>query len=167
MAYPEELLAVARQLANSHADLPVQASLRRALSTAYYALFHLLISEAVSACTDPALQQVLARTFDHGPMKQASERKRRDQSNEFQRRRAAGLDFSPDDRLCAVAEIFVEAQRVRHDADYNLLRMWSRDDVNGLLVKVAAAFDHWAAVRETPEARAYLASMLARDRRTV
>src|SRR6266481_574566 len=30
-----------------------QPSLRRALSTAYYALFHLLISEAVANCSDP------------------------------------------------------------------------------------------------------------------
>ena len=45
MAYPDELLELARELANLHPGHPHQASLRRAVSTAYYALFHLLISE--------------------------------------------------------------------------------------------------------------------------
>lgn len=46
MAYAEELLEFAQELANLHPDAPHQPSLRRAVSTAYDALFHLLISEA-------------------------------------------------------------------------------------------------------------------------
>jgi hypothetical protein len=43
-----------------------QASLRRAVSTAYYALFHLPIDEAVGNWGVPRQR---SRTFDHGKMK--------------------------------------------------------------------------------------------------
>ncbi len=47
MAFADDLLEQAYHLANKDAQ-PTQASLRRAVSTAYYALFHLLIDDAVS-----------------------------------------------------------------------------------------------------------------------
>jgi uncharacterized protein (UPF0332 family) len=43
MAFPDDLLEQANHLANREPELPRQASLRRAVSAAYYALFHLLI----------------------------------------------------------------------------------------------------------------------------
>jgi len=48
MPYPDHLLEQAHHLAKRERNRPRQASLRRAVSTAYYALFHLLISEAAS-----------------------------------------------------------------------------------------------------------------------
>lgn len=44
MTFHEELLGLAGELI--HRNEPSQAHLRRAVSTAYYAFFHLLISEA-------------------------------------------------------------------------------------------------------------------------
>ena len=41
MSFPNDLLEQARHLANREPKRPKQASLRRAVSTAYYALFHL------------------------------------------------------------------------------------------------------------------------------
>ena len=73
MAYADELLELAQDIANLHPDHPHQASLRRAVSTAYYALFHLLISEATANWQRPELRAVLGRVFDHGPMKQTEE----------------------------------------------------------------------------------------------
>jgi hypothetical protein len=75
MSYAEDLLAFARNIANLHPDEALQPSLRRALSTAYYALFHLLIADAIANCGDPEFRATLARVFDHGPMKKASEDK--------------------------------------------------------------------------------------------
>jgi len=68
MAYPDDLLQLALELADLHPGKAHQPSLRRALSTGYYALFHLLVSEATSNCTDPQFRATLARVFDHGPM---------------------------------------------------------------------------------------------------
>ena len=73
MAYPDDLLDVARQLTALHTENPHQASLRRAVSTAYYVLFHLLVSEATANWARPDLRPALGRCFDHGPMRTASE----------------------------------------------------------------------------------------------
>ena len=48
MAYANDLLELAQHLAKLDSENPRQACLRRAVSTAYYALFHLLIAEATS-----------------------------------------------------------------------------------------------------------------------
>lgn len=57
MAYADDLLELARHLANLDAGSARQASLRRAVSTAYYALFHLLELKG----THPELGLVTAR----------------------------------------------------------------------------------------------------------
>jgi uncharacterized protein (UPF0332 family) len=44
MAFADDLLADAHHLASRGGKRPNQSSLRRAVSTAYYALFHLLIA---------------------------------------------------------------------------------------------------------------------------
>ena len=51
---------------------PRQAGLRRAVSTAYYSLFHLLISEATSNWSRAEQRPALGRIFEHGKMKNAS-----------------------------------------------------------------------------------------------
>src|SRR5580704_10130436 len=73
MGYPDDLLQYAKQMAEQYPNEAHQPSLRRALSSAYYALFHLLICDAVANCTDPRFRAVLARMFDHGRMKNVCE----------------------------------------------------------------------------------------------
>jgi uncharacterized protein (UPF0332 family) len=48
MSFAQDLLEQAQHLVDWDGANPKQASLRRAVSTAYYALFHLLIDEAVN-----------------------------------------------------------------------------------------------------------------------
>lgn len=51
---------------------PHQSDLRRSVSTAYYALFHFLVAEAVATIsTDPTDAKVLCRAFGHAEMKDA------------------------------------------------------------------------------------------------
>jgi hypothetical protein len=69
MPFPEDLLQQAYDLASREPTDPKQASLRRAVSTASYALFHLLIDEAVSKWAIQRQRSVLARTFEDGRMK--------------------------------------------------------------------------------------------------
>lgn len=60
MAFPDDLLELAQDLRNLHPEgLRHQANLRRAVSTAYYALFHLLISEATANWARPELRAIL------------------------------------------------------------------------------------------------------------
>src|SRR5437667_2139211 len=78
MPFPDHLLEQAQLLTNLNQRRPRQASLRRAVSTAYYALFHLLISDACrSVVPGPAsvlLRNQIARAFTHREMHIASNR---------------------------------------------------------------------------------------------
>src|SRR5258708_8316828 len=76
MGYADDLLELAQLLANLEPTNPRQACLRRAVSTAYYALFHLLISEATLNWGRLELRSELGRIFEHGRMKNASMEKR-------------------------------------------------------------------------------------------
>src|SRR5580658_11266364 len=72
MAFAEDLLKQAFLLLNKESKNPTQASLRRSVSTAYYALFHLLIQEASANWSRADTRDYLARAFEHRTMKQAS-----------------------------------------------------------------------------------------------
>src|SRR5258708_1560887 len=69
MPFPDHLLEQARHLAHREKTRPRQASLRRSVSTAYYALFHLLISEATFNWKRADQRPLLARFFEHGKMR--------------------------------------------------------------------------------------------------
>lgn len=69
VALANDLLEQAYHLARKEPKRPRQASLRRAISTSYYALFHLLISEATrnwkQSSQRPALGPIFP-TWQHG-----------------------------------------------------------------------------------------------------
>jgi hypothetical protein len=72
MAYHDDLLSQALLLV--HTSPSTQASLRRAVSAAYYGVFHLLIAEATSNWSNVKLRAALGRAYDHGIMRTASNR---------------------------------------------------------------------------------------------
>ena len=74
VAHHDDLLQQALLLVHKESRNPKQASLRRAVSASYYALFHFLISEAVANWNRANLRAALGRAFDHGNMKAASNR---------------------------------------------------------------------------------------------
>src|SRR6202050_5778875 len=74
MVFADDLLNQAFLLLNKESKNPTQASLRRSVSTAYYALFHLLIQEASANWSRVDTRDYLARAFDHRTMKDASTR---------------------------------------------------------------------------------------------
>jgi hypothetical protein len=68
-----DLLAQAYHLAEYEGENPTQASLRRAVSTAYYALFHLLVEDAALRWDGSAeARGGVERAFQHGSMKSTS-----------------------------------------------------------------------------------------------
>jgi uncharacterized protein (UPF0332 family) len=66
---PEELPEQAKILLTLP---PNQVNLRRAVSSAYYSVFHLLIREASLKWSDPLHQARIARMFEHERMKRIS-----------------------------------------------------------------------------------------------
>jgi hypothetical protein len=70
MGYPEDLLDAARAFFS--VEPATHATLRRTVSTAYYALFHLLIEDACRLWDEPDHRGKLSRHFDHKRMREAS-----------------------------------------------------------------------------------------------
>jgi uncharacterized protein (UPF0332 family) len=153
------LLGLAERLVHLDRHRPQQASLRRAISTAYYALFHLLVWEATATLVaDPSLRGRFSRAFEHGDMKQASKKFASAHKPEQLANLTGGLPIPGD--LQEVALTFVKLQEQRHEADYDVTRTFTRDEVNDLVKRVRQAFQSWQAVREDPTARIYLAALL-------
>src|SRR5260370_33786593 len=121
MAFHDDLLEQAQHLANRERKLPRQASLRRAISSAYYALFHLLIAEAVSKWKISAQRPQLARIFEHGRMNAASERLLNVKVFPF-----TGEDPAVVGHLQKIATTFSQRYGQRQTGDYELATQWLR-----------------------------------------
>lgn len=165
MSFPNDLLDQARHLANREPKRPKQASLRRAVSTAYYALFHLLSIETAKNWKRPAERVTLARMLDHARMANVCTTKR-DKLNEFfNTRPAPGRDLDVLKHLHLISKTFVEMQEHRHHADYNGERTWSRTDVLQKIESVEAAFQSWKEIRDEHEAQNFLVTLLLKERK--
>lgn len=149
MRLASDYLEQARHLATRERTRPKQASLRRAVSSAYYALFHLLSDEAsktlVRGMRNSAdLQARTARTLDHGAMARAC---RAFSAGALPSSLRFLLPLDADLRL--VAERFAEAQENRHLADYNLQVTFNRTDTLNFIDQVEEAFDAYNRIQES------------------
>jgi hypothetical protein len=161
---PHQLLTHAGRLARSRNRDSLQADLRRAVSAAYYALFHLLTQDASRRFTGRAdLQPLVARKFDHGQVKQTAvqfARWREPPNTPFGR----AVPLVPDD-LRAVADAIQELQPARHQADYDPRPEadFTRGAVLEWVVMARSAFEAWERVRSDAAADAFLLALLFRD----
>jgi hypothetical protein len=161
MGIAVELLAVADRLAAPAAGEPEQASFRRSISTAYYALFHLLVQEAVQCWrASPSARFGLERRFEHKTMREVS--------NSILRGYWRGWSMPPPvipPELKVVARVFVDLQEARQQADYDNSRVWVSIDARNKVTDAQLAFESWAAVRTHPAASEYLLSLLIGSKR--
>lgn len=149
-------IRTAYRLAKAAPNRPQQSDLRRAVSTAYYALFHTLAREAAnrlvgvetSAPHSPAWTQAY-RALDHGTARAGCEQARR-------------LGFS--EPLTACADIFLVLQKERHRADYDPDYRTSRAEAQALISQAESAI---AAFNNAPAAdrRAFLIHLIFNRRR--
>jgi uncharacterized protein (UPF0332 family) len=159
MAYHDDLLQQAVLLVHKEPRSPKQASLRRGVSAAYYAVFHLLISEAVANWSRANLRAALSRAFDHGIMKAASNRIQDTRQFPF-----AGENPSVVANLRAVAKTFAQLQEKRHVADYDNTTFWTRTEALAQVKSAEQAFKNWKSIRNEQIAQAYLVSLVVRKR---
>jgi hypothetical protein len=152
MAFAEDLLEQAYHLARMGRTKPRQASLRRAVSTAYYALFNILIHDGAGNWKGRAQRARLARAFEHGKMRRASD--------VVVHSRFPGQDKQAASDLKKVASAFATLQEARHIADYDGSRKWSRTDALGMVDQADAALATWRTIRDEPIAQDYLLSLL-------
>jgi hypothetical protein len=144
----DDLLEDARHLAAKGAADDRKSCMRRAISTAYYAVFHLLIEDFVRHWEFEDQRARLARMFNHQRMKDAP--------------------FKPSDKnnptvveaaLIDVITGFGQLQGDRHRADYDLGWNIVRTDVNDAITLAEATFQKWRSIRDEEVSRNHLLSM--------
>jgi uncharacterized protein (UPF0332 family) len=130
-----------------------QAELRRAISTAYYAVFHLLISvSAERGVATMALRPYVARNFEHRHMLAVC-------------RKYTGLAIDMTGQpvpaeIQRIADSFVQLQNARHKADYNIKDSVTPVEAQTFVQMAGDAFADWATVAADPAANTYLTELL-------
>lgn len=162
MSLHKDLLMQARQLAIREPKRPKQASLRRAISTAYYALFHLLIDESsrmlVSGTQRNQLRLCIHRAFQHSDMKAAAVSFSK---GNVSAKLMPGLNGQTlQIPLQDVGKSFVELQQARHESDYDTARRFPRAETLDLIGQTEQAFIDWRGVRGTIQADTFLTALL-------
>jgi hypothetical protein len=162
-----DLLQQANELALRDPTRPKQANLRRAISAAYYSLFHLLTDQACrnvmgSRHEQAAYRHVLGRAFSHSTMKAACVAFA---GGTLKATVAKGLPatFSIHPTITRVASVFVDLQQRRHLADYDVSERHARPDVMNLIGQVEKVSADFIALPNCDERSFFLACLLTWD----
>ena len=137
---------------------PKQANLRRAVSAAYYSLFHFLVDEACRGIlgrqhTQQGFRRSLARAFVHTTMKNACGSFAKGQLPasviKALPKNQTGI-YAVSKAIMSIADTFGELQKKRHLADYDLSERFKRSEVLTLIEQVEA---HLADFEKRPRLR--------------
>ncbi len=159
VGFPEELLDQATTLVTGK---QTQANLRRAVSTAYYALFHLLIRDTIAHWSNPNHYPRLVRTFEHPRMKTASANMLKVLATETGNFDPAQLAVR--EKLGLVAQGVVDLQQARHRADYDTEEPLDAADALLRVEQAISAFYTWQEIKDENISQDYLYSLLFKDR---
>lgn len=173
MAYADDLLQQAVRLAQIDPRRPKQANVRRAVSAAYYAVFHEVIDRAVGAILSSAegsgpIGARLRRVVDHRSVLKSAKwftTPPRSLSPAVQAMRAAPGDSQPpvDPALAHTCRLFIRLYEQRHRADYDLTRPLSRDEAVRLIGNAEAAIQTLRALDPRGDALIFLLGCLFGD----
>lgn len=146
MIEPAELLTHASRLANSSAEV----DRRRAVSAAYYALFHTMAWSAARliAGSSNALAAATVRAVEHKVVANVSQ-------GYVNRKPKLG-----DLRLTIAAEVFIELQSARYEADYDLSTEFNSIKTSELVGKAAPVILSWPVEVPNDEWREFLVKIL-------
>lgn len=154
---PFDFLKAAEVLLSSAKDgRPTRVSLRRAISSAYYALFHCLARECADLLiggsgldrSDAAWRQVY-RALEHGPAK--TKCRKRETMRKFPK------------EVQGFVSMFAELQEKRHNADYDPFAQFSKSDVSTDIAAVENAITDFKSA-PAKHRRAFCAYILFKDR---
>jgi len=127
--------------------------MRRAISTAYYAVFHLMAGDFIEHWDLGPQRARLARMFTHQKMRDAS--------------------FAPKDKknptpaelaLSDIVAAFGQLQGDRHRADYDLGWSLGETDVDNAIALATDTFAKWRTIRNEDVARDHLLAMFGAKR---
>jgi uncharacterized protein (UPF0332 family) len=161
MPLHQDLLSLARELVDRNAAAVVEADLRRAVSTAYYALFHLLVREATARLiTVDSLRPRVARAFDHKTMKTVCQDYIKLAAGPAGQLVLAGQVVPQG--VQDIASAFVALQQARHQADYDTGAIITQAQADTDVMRAELAFLDWTAIQLDPAAATFLAELLCR-----
>lgn len=159
------LLEQARELATRDPRRPRQVNLRRAVSSAYYAIFHALIDQACRLMLgarhgDAPFRHVLGRAFTHHTMRKACGSFG---GGTLKASVVKGLPtgFAIPNEIRTVAQTFIEMQDQRHAADYDRTEQFQRSDVLALIAQVERDLSAFLGLRPSIEKHFFLVCLLA------
>lgn len=162
---PERLLELSESLLPGTSEIgrPDPAKLRRSISTAYYALFSLLVEAGAAALagTGPQnkeLRAILARTFEHSEMSNVC--KGFSNRNPADRWKNCLGNQPVSSALACVAANFCSLQEERHEADYDILKRPKKSEARQSVDRATQAFQEWNAIKTTPEAKVFLMALV-------
>jgi hypothetical protein len=156
-----ELLHLAVELVTRNPGAPVEGDLRRGVSTAYYALFHLLVHEATNRLVAvPSLRARVGRSFDHRIMRLVCEDYTRLRPDAAGRLELAG-QIVPQG-LQDVATSFVTLQTARYRADYDTAAIITPAHAQADVLWAQLGFAEWANIGAELAADTFLAELLCR-----
>ena len=149
----DDFLEDARLLAANGAAGKRESSMRRAISTAYYAVFHLLIADFVEHWDLETQRARLARMFNHQKMRDAA-------FTPKEKKNPSPIEIALTDIVTA----FGQLQGDRHRADYDVGWKLVETDVDNAITLAADTFGKWRAIRNEDVARDHLLSMFGAKR---
>lgn len=162
MSTAGDLLDQARLLAKKERSRPLQASLRRSVSTAYYALFHYLGEESArllfgSALADRPFRVFARRAIAHSKLKDVcgefvKPTPKAGVLKEFWTAGAAGKDplqIIDDTEFQTIESVFRSLQELRHEADYDFSKTFNRQQALDSCDKAEAAMGAWRKLKNT------------------
>ena len=165
-----DLLKQAESLAKlDHRGAPRQANLRRAVSSAYYALFHFLVDEACRAIigtqhSQQGYRYALARSFVHTTMKAACSSFGSTQLPDTVVKSLPkdGIGkYAVSAAIKDICQTFKELQFIRHQADYDLSERFLRSEVLVLIQEVEQKIQAFLATPPSNDRQFFLVSLLA------
>ncbi len=156
MPFHDDFLDLAKSmipphLAPPHPPAPPPAQLRRGVSTAYYALFHLLVHETMArVVADPLLRAELSRSINHEPTKTVCKEYAEAKSVAGVWKIGTG-DVVPS-QLQSIGSAFVTLIDARHRADYDtsVAKDFTHAEAFTYLMTAEDAFLDWVAVQGDP-----------------
>ena len=160
MSLPDDLVRHAIRLLGNPNGLATEADLRRAVSAAYYALFHAICGDAALLLAPDVPEPVrhrIQRWFDHGQIKVLCGRLTKAHL-EQPLADLIGPTASPDLRF--VASSFIELQEKRHQADYDPGYLVRWDETRIVIEKSVRSIGAWRRLQATSEANIFVLSLL-------
>jgi uncharacterized protein (UPF0332 family) len=159
---PDHLFEQAEKLITPQAGRPRQVDVRRAISAAYYAIFHAILTAATDqfigvANRDESRYGLVYRSVDHGWLRKLCEEVQKPTPSSRFRRYVPAAGFGAN--IVAFAAAAEDLQEKRHSADYDVMTRMNRSDASLAISTARAALGRLNNASQ-PERLAFLSLLL-------